>query len=150
MADIAIKFTVVQTAEKFDSVALDSTASVATAKECILHRHVDTTQTAALQKTHPDLLSAHTLTCAMHCTGIGNYASQVVVKMRRDGTTATAQGYDLQRILHDGGVDLYMAGHEHVFQHHRTQPPAYVVACVWSLCVAGGNTLHLTHGGKQE
>eukprot|EP00041_Stephanoeca_diplocostata_P015824 m.303621 g.303621 ORF g.303621 m.303621 type:complete len:361 (-) comp20169_c0_seq6:110-1192(-) len=45
---------------------------------------------------------------------------QVVINTETVGIITKHPGYNLERTLHEGFVDLYMAGHDHVFQHHRT------------------------------
>lgn len=45
-----------------------------------------------------------------------------------DKTGCIQKGYGLEDILEEGGVDLYITGHEHLFQHHLARGVLHVVA----------------------
>jgi tartrate-resistant acid phosphatase type 5 len=46
----------------------------------------------------------------------------------RRGTVTTANGYDFGTVLPEGGVDLYITGHEHVMQAHEAGGVLHIVA----------------------
>lgn len=60
--------------------------------------------------------------------------------MDSKGSPAKGRGYDLERILTDNHVTLYITGHEHVFQYHEAKG-------VHSF-VCGATTEHKFYGGE--
>lgn len=48
-------------------------------------------------------------------------------RTRNEETPETARGFGFEDVLVNGGVDLYVSGHEHVFQHHCSSEILHVV-----------------------
>mmetsp|Transcript_14471 Transcript_14471/g.15147 ORF Transcript_14471/g.15147 Transcript_14471/m.15147 type:complete len:296 (-) Transcript_14471:98-985(-) len=48
-------------------------------------------------------------------------------RVRREDVAVTERGYGFENLFVNGAVDLYISGHEHVFQHHSNHGLLHVV-----------------------
>jgi hypothetical protein len=61
------------------------------------------------------------------CLREETYEYMMYHRTRHEEVAVTADGFGFENIIVNGEVDLYISGHEHVFQHHSARGVLHVV-----------------------
>lgn len=61
------------------------------------------------------------------CLREESYQYMMYHRTRHEEVPVSANGFGFENIFANGGVDLYVSGHEHVFQHHSSRGILHVI-----------------------